>query len=60
MYSGPTDYKLLPMYNEYVIHCLDGDAFSFQHGYWYAIALEIDGKRVPGTKKELVSMKVSA
>ena len=60
LYTGASDYKLLKIFDEYSIEALEGTAFAVSpDNEWYAVALEIGGKRLPFAKSEHVTIRVT-
>lgn len=54
-----TAFKLQKIYSEYDVECLEGDAFQLtSEDEWFAVALEVDGKRVPFHSSEHVVMRI--
>lgn len=61
LYSGPSKFKLATIHSEYSIDHVDEDNYAFVWNatkVWYAIALEVDGRRVPFRSSEHVVLKV--
>jgi hypothetical protein len=58
LYTGDSPYKLARMYDEYSVVCLEGDALALSPDEWFAVALELDGARVPFLKSEHVTMRI--
>lgn len=58
LYTGDSPYQLARMYDEYSVVCLEGDAFALSPDEWFAVALEVDGARVPFLKSEHVTMRI--
>lgn len=51
-------YRLADFTSPVTVDCLEGDAFSWHPSHWYAIALEVNGRRVSFSRKEAVSMRI--
>lgn len=58
LYTGPSSWNLARIHAEYSVVCLEGDVVFCDKTKWYAIALEIDGKRVPFHSSERIHMMV--
>jgi len=59
LYTGKCAWPITKLYSEVTISGQQGTAYAFSKKFWYAVALEVDGKRVPFANNEHVQMKVS-
>lgn len=61
LYSGPSKFNLATIHSEYSIDHIDDEkhlAFQWSTTGWYAIALEVDGRRVPFKAGEKLVLKI--